>query len=165
MRAALRAPWPGLEITPLPAPAGLDLVVGWTGEAASTPLLVADVRARRGRPSYERFRTESDRVVGGLTTGLAGGDPAAVLTAVRAARRLLADLGRTLGVAIETPALARLCAAAETVGAAAKSSGAGGGDCGIALVPDGTDLDPMLAAWAEAGIDRLPLTVEARMMD
>ncbi|MEE6287894.1 phosphomevalonate kinase [Georgenia sp. MJ173] len=165
--AALRTPWPHLEISRLPAPAGLDLVVGWTGEAASTSDLVDDVHARRSMQSlsYDRFLAESRARVEELTAGLRDGRPEQVLGAVHAARRLLVGLGTTLGIDIETPALTRLCEAAEGVGAAAKSSGAGGGDCGIVLAPAGTDLEPMLRGWQQAGIRRLALAVAPPVVD
>lgn len=161
VRAALREPWPLLRLERLPAPAGLDLVVGWTGEAASTTALVAQVEARRDeRPgSYDDFLTASESVVADLVAGLREGDPERVLAAIGAARRLLVGLAATLGTEIETPALTRLCDAAEAVGAAAKSSGAGGGDCGIVLARHGRDLVPMLHAWQEAQIRRLQLAV------
>lgn len=157
--AALRADWPYLELEPLPQPRGLALVVGWTGEAASTTDLVQDVHQRRedSEASYERFLAESRDRVAMLTEALRSGAAERALTAVREARRLLAGLGTMLGIAIETPALTRLCDAAEQAGAAAKSSGAGGGDCGIVLARQHTDLSPMLRAWQQAGIRRLEL--------
>ncbi|WP_163544701.1 phosphomevalonate kinase [Occultella kanbiaonis] len=164
--AAFRAPWAPLAITPLPSPDPLELVVGWTGAAASTAQLVDDVQAAVGAGTsagpalpYERFLTESRARVADLTAGLADGDPERVLVAVRAARRLLVALGTGLGVEIETPALTRLCDEAEAIGAAAKSSGAGGGDCGVVLAPSGTDLTPMLEGWQRAGVRRLTLAV------
>ncbi|TDE89660.1 phosphomevalonate kinase [Occultella glacieicola] len=164
--AAFRAPWAPLAITPLPSPDALELVVGWTGAAASTARLVDDVQAAVGAGTsaiqalpYEEFLTESRARVADVAAGLTDGDPARVLAAVRAARRLLVGLGSTLDVGIETPTLTRLCDEAEAIGAAAKSSGAGGGDCGIVLVPRGTDLTAMLAGWERAGVRRLTLAV------
>lgn len=157
--AAMRAPWPLLQVTPLPAPSGLDLIVGWTGAAASTTSLVADVRDRRKAQDlrYEAFLAGSRRRVQDLITGLQQGDSAAVLAAVRAARNLLIGLGAGLGIEIETPALAHLVTSAERIGAAGKPSGAGGGDCGIVLAPRGSDLEPMLRDWERSGVRRLPL--------
>lgn len=157
--AAVRQPWPLLEITPLPAPSTLELIVGWTGQAASTTTLVEDVRARREAPdlTYQQFLTASDARVHELVAGLNHDEPASVLGAVRAARGLLAGLGATLGIQIETPALAQLARSAEQIGAAGKSSGAGGGDCGIVLAPRSADIAPMLRSWEQAGVHHLPL--------
>ncbi|MDO5052957.1 MAG: phosphomevalonate kinase, partial [Pseudoclavibacter sp.] len=123
----VRAEWPGLRIEPLPAPAGLELLVGWTGSAASTPELVGRVqeRVRADPAAHERFLAELGRRRAGLRAARAGGAVAATLAAVRRARRQLAGFGESFGTPVETPALRRLCDAAERAGAAAKPSGAG----------------------------------------
>ena len=54
---------------------------------------------------------------------------------------------------------------AQEHGAAAKSSGAGGVDCGIALCPPGSDERAMCAAWAAVGIQPLGLSVHAQALD
>jgi phosphomevalonate kinase len=61
-------------------------------------------------------------------------------------------------VPVFTPALRRACAiAAELPGAAAKPSGAGGGDCAIAFVAPADRLE-LRARWRDAGL--IPLAVE-----
>jgi isopentenyl-diphosphate delta-isomerase len=62
-------------------------------------------------------------------------------------------------VVIETDLLHALCEVAEAAGAAAKSSGAGGGDCGLTLAPAGADISTIEAGWREQGIVPLPLAV------
>jgi phosphomevalonate kinase len=79
---------------------------------------------------------------------------------LRRARRLLTALAEAAGVHVETPALRTLVESAELVGAAAKSSGAGGGDCGIVLVDTGTDLEPMLREWELSDVRHLSLRVQ-----
>ena len=54
---------------------------------------------------------------------------------------------------------------AQEHGAAAKGSGAGGGDCGIALCLPGTDVPGMCSAWEAAGIRPLDLSVYSRPED
>ena len=63
------------------------------------------------------------------------------------------------GVQIETPILHELCRIAEDFGGAAKTSGAGGGDCGIVAIDGHADLDGLLAAWQTKKIEQLPLAV------
>ena len=75
-----------------------------------------------------------------------------MLRRIEQSRRLLLGLSRTSGVVIEIPLLERLVDIAREHGAAAKSSGAGGGDCGIALCPPATNAAAMRAAWEAAGI-------------
>src|SRR6185295_6684794 len=64
---------------------------------------------------------------------IARADGAAFLEAVDASGDLLGALGEEAAIPIVTPTLARLVAVARRTGAAAKPSGAGGGDCGIAF--------------------------------
>lgn len=156
--------WRGFGVTRLPEPEGLQLLVGWTGSPASTDLLVAEVgrtarvasegRADEGASFVERSRARVDALVHGLARDRTG-----ALDAVRGARGLLQELGASSGIRIETEQLRALCEIAERHGAAAKPSGAGGGDCGIVLAP--ADLDPsgILREWEAHGILRLPLSV------
>lgn len=158
----LAATWPGLRLRRLTPPAGLRLLVGWTGAPASSADLVAGVQAwgqARDQGRYRAFQSSSEACLQGLEEALTSGDLDAVVRLVAENRRLLAELGRLSQTTIETPALTRLIEIAAAHGAAAKTSGAGGGDCGIALCPPGTDLDAVRADWREAGITPLDLTV------
>jgi phosphomevalonate kinase len=134
-------------------PAGLELLVGWTGESASTvPLLERFDAARPTGALAELAATAED-----AATAAARGDAAALVAAVDRTGDQLERLGREAGIPIVTPALSRLVAAARREGAAAKPSGAGGGDCGIALVDSPARGDAVRAAWRAAGI--VPLTL------
>ncbi|MDU0348061.1 phosphomevalonate kinase [Actinomyces sp. MRS3W] len=156
----VRMPWPGLDVRRLAPPPGLSLQVGWTGTPASTSGLVSAMRARHaGSADYARFLLRSQACVNALVWALRTGDLDAVWRRVAENRRLLCGLGRASGVAIETPRLRRLVRIAHEFGASAKSSGAGGGDCGIALCPAGTDIPALRAAWEAAGIQPLDLSV------
>ena len=84
-------------------------------------------------------------------------DAQAALKTIRAARALLQRLGETSGSLIETATLHQLCEIAEAHGAAAKPSGAGGGDCGIAMAHSHTDAQTILTGWEAAGIRPLDL--------
>ena len=156
--------WPLLEIRRLPSP-GLSLRVGWTGAPASTPRLVAGVQAgahRTDDAAYTAFLRGSENCLGSLVQALLENDTAEISRRIEENRRLLSDLSRTSGITIETPQLRRLAEIAQEHGAVAKSSGAGGGDCGIALCPPATDTATMCAAWEAAGIAPLDLSVHSR---
>ncbi|ROS74422.1 phosphomevalonate kinase [Cellulomonas sp. PhB143] len=166
--AAVERDWPGLGVAALPAPASVDLHVGWTGVPASSRRLVADALTPDDRsPAADRrdalrdLRTGSDRAVEALAAALRADDARRMLGAVRDARSALTAYGRRTGVVIETPALTALVDAAERAGGAGKSSGAGGGDCGIALLPAGHETGTMTAAWRDSGVQLLPLRVTA----
>ena len=160
----VRMDWPGLVIRRLPPP-GLRLSVGWTGAPASTPRLVADVQARaRGAhdAAYAEFLRGSEACLSALTRALQENDSREIMRRIPQSRRLLSDLSRTSGILIETPELTRFVEIAQEHGAVAKSSGAGGGDCGIALCPPGADAAAMSAAWELAGVQPLSLSVCSR---
>ncbi|MEV0171120.1 phosphomevalonate kinase [Streptomyces sp. NPDC050803] len=163
---ALRTPWPDFELRRLPPPPGLTLVVGWTGRPASTAALVADLGARqwRGTESHRRFLARSETCVQGAIRAFERGERAALLDRIRTARRIMARLDEDTGLGIFTPGLRALCDTAEAVGGAAKPSGAGGGDCGIALLPAEAhqELARLRAGWRGAGIVPLPIRTADR---
>ena len=153
------ADWPGLSVRRLPPPS-LRLQVGWTGAPASTPALVADVQTRsHGADDYTVFLRDSQDCLARLITAIEDDDVARIMRQIARNRALLAGLSRIGGRTIETTELARLVEIALDHGATAKSSGAGGGDCGIALCPPATDLVALRAAWETAGIRPLDLSV------
>ncbi|PRI11423.1 phosphomevalonate kinase [Leucobacter massiliensis] len=197
--------WRGFSVTRLPEPGGVRLLVGWTGSPVSTELMVAETgrsvlvdprpglhvpeaggddvsgpparEASSGPSDPASFAERSRRCVDALAAGIEEGDGGAVLDAVRSARSLLRGLGEQSGVEIETAQLAALCDTAERHGAAAKPSGAGGGDCGIALVPvrggagaeadasADADADAIVREWESRGIRVLPLAASVREDD
>ena len=155
----VEADWPGLSVRRLPSPS-LRLQVGWTGAPASTPALVADVQTRsHGADDYAVFLRDSQDCLARLITAIEDDDAARIMRQIARNRALLAGLSRIGDRTIETAELARLVEIALDHGAAAKSSGAGGGDCGIALCPPATDLVALRAAWETAGIRPLDLSV------
>jgi phosphomevalonate kinase len=140
----------------------MHLVVGWTGQPASTTRLVERMQSRKGAAEshYPDFLAASRSCVDALADAIERDDAEAAKAQIHRARGLLTSLARAAGVDIETPALRTLCETAESVGAAAKSSGAGGGDCGIVLVDAGADLAPMLRGWELSDVRHLSLRVQ-----
>ncbi len=158
---ALRAPWPGFAVRRLPPPDGLSLEVGWTGTPASTNGMVSGLHRRtwRGSASHQKFIETSTDCVLAAASALERGDRHTLLDQIRRARWELARLDDEVGLGIFTSRLTALCDAAEAVGGAAKPSGAGGGDCGIALLDAqaSKDIAHVHERWAAAGIRPLPI--------
>lgn len=158
--------WSNCNVLRLPAPKGLTLLVGWTGSPASTERLVERVASaataqqdsERRAALLARSRACVDMLTDTLLSGGLGTPEANVPRAVREARTLLQQLGKDRGIVIETPALQDLCEIAERHGAAAKPSGAGGGDCGIAFATRSSDIPGILREWKQHGI--IPLDLE-----
>jgi mevalonate kinase len=148
-----------LVVAPREIPAGLHLVVGWSGESAATaPLLSRFVAAREhGAATLSQLGTEAERAAGAVVRG----DADELLAATDASGRLLERLGRDLDLPIVTPGLARLLATARRLGAAVKPSGAGGGDCGVALVRSSAAETALRDAWRADGIEPMSLALAA----
>lgn len=155
----VRKPWPGLECEAMPDPAGFDLRVGWTGEPASTSSIVTAVREAGMPPEFLSGAREAAR---GLADAVESADLGAAQEAIRRARAAQLRLADATGVEIETPALRTLVETAAGHGYAAKASGAGGGDCGVALgsaTDSGGEGAALVDDWAGQGIVPLDLRV------
>jgi phosphomevalonate kinase len=165
VQEALGQPWPGFAVRRLPAPQGLSLQVGWTGQPASTASLVSDLDRRtwRGGASHRAFVEATTDCVRACVTALEQADRPRLLDQIRRARRELARLDDEVGLGIFTTRLTALCDAAEAAGGAAKPSGAGGGDCGIALLDAqaSPDIAHVRDQWAAAGVLPLPISAAA----
>ncbi|WP_199487540.1 phosphomevalonate kinase [Actinomadura spongiicola] len=163
VQEALRAPWPGFGLRRLPPPRGLALEVGWTGRPADTATLAGRLRTRTWREGAARhdFLARSDACVRASIRALERRDDHELLRRVRDARKILTDLDGEARLGVFTAELTALCDAAESVGGAAKPSGAGGGDCGIALLDAGAEKDiaRLRDGWAAAGVVPLPVRV------
>lgn len=155
--------WVGLQITPLSMPADMELLVGWTGSAASTDRLVTSVQGKVQEEEkevvFQRFLMDSQACLEGLIKAFENQDSQGVRQGIRQNRLLLQGFSQSMGLSIETPLLARLCDLAEEQGAVAKTSGAGGGDCGICLVENLGQKEAILAAWQTEGIQPLDLCI------
>ncbi|HFI0402591.1 TPA: phosphomevalonate kinase [Streptococcus suis] len=158
--------WQGLSISPIQLPEGLGLLVGWTGSAASTDRLVSQMESQKSQAEKEhihsQFLADSKTCVEQLIAACQTGNRTVARQAIAQNRKLLQDFARGMGLVIETPQLSQLCDLAQTYGAVAKSSGAGGGDCGICLVDSKEQKVAIEKAWQQAGILPLQLKITSR---
>ncbi|HEY9724235.1 MAG TPA: phosphomevalonate kinase [Oscillatoriaceae cyanobacterium] len=153
--------WPFLSVTPLEVPSDLCLCVGWTGEPASTGPMITRVQSLRATApeAYGNFLKTSAEAVEALIAALQHGEASRALAAIAANRVALQRLGEAAAVQIETPGLSELSRWAEVCGGSAKPSGAGGGDCGVALIEGAERAVSLQAAWRKAGIEPLDLAI------
>lgn len=158
--------WKGLSIQTIDLPAGLELLIGWTGSAASTDQLVTSMQGQLSRAEKEavhrRFLARNRACVEALILACRENDSETVKDVIVTNRKQLQELSSGMGMMIETPQLTRLCQLAVERGAVAKSSGAGGGDCGICLVSSSAQKEEIVKAWKEVGIIPLPLSITYR---
>ncbi|OJG80580.1 phosphomevalonate kinase [Enterococcus pallens] len=157
----IESDWPSLRIEPLKAPEDLRLLIGWTGSPASTSDLVDQVHQSREEKAvaYEQFLADSKACVDQMIEGFKHENVAEIQAMIRKNRELLNQLTTFSNVSIETQQLKVLNDLAEKYSGAAKSSGAGGGDCGIVIVDKKAGILPLMSSWEKAGITPLPLHV------
>jgi len=124
-----------------------DFLVGWTKQPAISKDLVNQVKSAIS----ESFLTGSRTQVDALERALLAGKKLAIQSSLEKASQLL----ERLSPAIYTDRLKVLKEAAEGLNCVAKSSGAGGGDCGIALSFDAASSKQLIQTWQEAGIELL----------
>lgn len=158
--------WKDLSICPIYLPQELELVVGWTGSAASTDYLIARMEDQKNQAIkeviYDRFLAASKECVEQFIFACQTENQALVRQAITENRRLLREFSASMGLVIETPKLSQLCDLAQMHGAVAKSSGAGGGDCGICLVNSQKQKAVIEEAWRQVGIFPLPLRISGK---
>ncbi|WP_062107233.1 phosphomevalonate kinase [Bacillus niameyensis] len=156
----LEEAWPKLKIQPLIPPTNLKLCVGWTGKSAATGPMVHQVHQLKTEnlEFYQQFLDKSAEAVNDLLRSFAENNSEEAIFALKKNREALLELDQYSKAGIETITLKTLIQIAEIYGSG-KSSGAGGGDCGIAFVNDEVQVEKLKKEWAAASIDPLYLNV------
>lgn len=159
LTSVLESQWPHLRIEQLPSPHRLELLIGWTGIPASTESYVSSVQTDQSEITYQDFITQSKECVEDLISGLKMDDPLQIAKAIRLNRQLLLEMSKAKNIVLETPLLKALTFIAEKYDAASKTSGAGGGDCGIAFIDSPVQKEQISLEWRANKIEPLALNV------
>ena len=122
-----------------------DFLVGWTKEPAISSDLIRQIKGA----IKEDFLKESQTAVKNLEKGLREGSQNEIEASIQRADQNLKSLNHL----IYTQALKVLQQATEGLSACAKCSGAGGGDCGIALSFDPVETQTLIDRWKEKNIE------------
>jgi mevalonate kinase len=148
------------EVAPLPRPGNAILLAAWTGATATTVDLVRRYLALPYDERRSAFLRASRANVDRLANALRCGSISAA--ALDSGSTALSQLAASTGLPLLTPRLLQLLAIARAHGAPAKSSGAGGGDCGIALTTDVAAAQRIRNAWRAAGLVPLDLALSGQ---
>lgn len=161
LNALIQKKWTYLSIQPVKFPTDLQLCVGWTGNPASTKSLVSEIRKLKTKNAnhYEAFLENSKRALELIVKGMKDGDVQSFYTGIKQNRATLSKVGKQANVEIETKKLYTLSKEAERFSGVGKLSGAGGGDCGIAFVPNKYAASQLKQAWRDKGIKPLKMSV------
>ena len=146
LKTVLTRDW-GFSIRSVEPALKFDFLVGWTKEVAVSSHMVKQIKNNMNAS----FLQASKEIVANLVKALEVGQEENIIDLLEQASQLLEGLSSD----IYTPSLRQLKNASQDLKAVAKSSGAGGGDCGIAL-SFGQDSTTLLKKrWADLGIELL----------
>ena len=137
----------GFSISQVKPTLECDFLVGWTKEVAVSSDMVKQIKQNIN----QNFLSSSKETVVSLVEALGKGKTEKIIEQVETASKLLEGLSTD----IYTPPLRQLKEASQDLQAVAKSSGAGGGDCGIALSFDEQSTETLKNRWADLGIELL----------
>lgn len=153
--------WEGLVIEALDVSPELQLLIGWTQSPASTENLVARVqeKAKMNPQAYNDFLSGAKYTVNLMKHALENSHWDIFFQQVVRYRQLLQALSQAYHLTIETPSLKKLIEISQESDFYAKSSGAGGGDCGLAFGLDSDKLHIIQKQWAQAGIQPLDVKI------
>lgn len=155
--------WPNLVIKSLIPPKNLKLAIGWTKNSAKTGPMVNKFErfCNKNPKAYDEFLRESSASVKELIQSFNGNNYEKTINSIRKNRKVIQKLSHEAKMNIETDKLRVLCDIAEKFGSA-KSSGAGGGDCGIAFIKSEKRRKELYELWEGAGITPLDLNVSQK---
>ena len=153
--------WPWLEHKNIELPRQMRVVVGFTGKSASTKELVTRLKSfREGqKEDYGRIISEIVQITTSLVGALEKQDNKKILHLLERNRNALRELSDKSGAGLETAELEKIALAAKKYGAAGKFSGAGGGDCGIAVCFDKNTEAKIKKEFAAQGITVIPVGI------
>ena len=146
LATVLERDW-GFSISHVQPALECDFLVGWTKEVAVSSDMVKQIKQNIN----QNFLSSSKETVVSLVEALEQGKVEKIIEQVEVASKLL----ERLSADIYTPSLRQLKTASQDLQAVAKSSGAGGGDCGIALSFDEQSTETLKNRWADLGIELL----------
>ena len=142
----MNLPW-GYKIEKIYCPEKYEFLVGWTGVPAISGKMIDEVRNSINRD----FLEQSEKIVQNLKNGIEKGNKKIISENIRENDELL----RKLNEKIYSRKLLKLVECAEGLDICAKSSGAGGGDCGIAISFNENDTEELLKRWKNEDIELL----------
>ena len=137
----------GYKIEKIHCPEKYEFLVGWTGIPSISGKMIIEVK----NSINKEFLEKSEEIVRNLKNGIEQGNKKIISENVEKNSKLL----KMLHEKIYSRKLLELVESAEGLDICAKSSGAGGGDCGIAISFNRNDTEKLLERWESRGIELL----------
>ena len=137
----------GYRISPIVPVLQAHFLVGWTKQAAISKDMVKMAKSRIS----STYLSETEVAVQDAIKALVTGNKNLLKSSLQA----VSDQLESLSPDIYVDKLKKLKEAEQGLDVIAKSSGAGGGDCGIAFAFDQESRDSLVDRWQEEGIELL----------
>ncbi len=162
IKGAAEKNWPELYIEELMIPENFHLLVAWTKESASTSAMVRAMNEyKKSSPDrHEELVMAVANAAKNVIDAFKKSDNEKILTYIQKNEDALRRLGKESGVRIETDELRLLSDVASEHGGAGKLSGAGGGDCGIAVCFDKKTAEKIKKAWQKNGLHIVDASID-----
>jgi len=147
----------------LASPKSIHIRVVWTGHPARTSDFLTKVQALASRDpsSYRQNIGDIATAARSMIGALENQDTDGLLEAVRSHHRSMAALGEASGAPIVEANLRQIAELAESVGGAAKPSGAGGGDVALGFFRTEDEAATFIATCADRGFQEVALELGA----
>lgn len=137
----------GYKIEKIHCPEKYEFLVGWTGIPSISGKMIIEVK----NSINSDFLEKSEEIIRNLKNGIEQGNKEIISENVEENSKLL----KMLHEKIYSRKLLELVESAEGLDICAKSSGAGGGDCGIAISFNKNDTEKLLERWESRDIELL----------
>ncbi|MBG9983183.1 phosphomevalonate kinase [Aerococcaceae bacterium DSM 111020] len=165
----LEVEWPGLKIMPVPEPLPVNIYFGWTGKPASTERLVSSLKKqlKQNPAPYQTFVSQAHIIVIKLFHALECKDSDRTIQFINLYHTLLNQLASEYHLNILTESLLHLVQSAQLLNMGGKSSGAGGGDCGIAVEAkhgNTSNNNELFTLWRQGGVTPLSLQIAPKTL-
>lgn len=148
-------------IEPLSIPSW-SLAIGFSGQSGHTPTLIETFNEAKKEQSktVTKLQYQINQIVFAMKNAIRNKDLLSAMACIRENRILLQQLSAICNGKLETDTLSTMIHVAEQHGAAAKFSGAGGGDCVIALCPNENTKKQIYKDWYALGFTPLKTILE-----
>lgn len=149
--------WPLLNISKLDQPA-FELAVCYSGLSQSSKDYTDKLQQLSSNPWYATFLNKTHLIVTQFKEALIRSDYYTVKYMIELYRETLLELETYVGIIIESGPFKEMMKIAEDLGFAAKTSGAGYGDCGFSIVRTKDDCAKLHDEWSK--VDLMPLKLK-----
>lgn len=147
-------------------PAAVALVPFFTGRTADTAKLVESVvTARAARPGPVEVTLAAIGDASRKLLSMLEGDAATIVAAFDRAAWATDQLASETGIELVPACVPTARTALRRLGGTAKTTGAGGGDVGVAIVPSTSDVTEVAAILIESGCQPLQLSLDDQGVD